>query len=225
MTQPDLDELVAAARRDRPSPSALIAVARNLRVPFVAAGVAVLPSTALAGAATKVGLSRLALMGWGAGSAVAVTGVVAAVALHEPAPPPAPSFPPPVHVAEARPMPQVREEARPEPETAEAEATPSAERRVVRDAPASWDEPQLIERARQALGTEPRRALALTREHQRRFPAGALSVERDVIALQALARTGQTAEARRRALAFEARYPRSIHLPQVRALLSRLDAP
>jgi hypothetical protein len=89
---------------------------------------------------------------------------------------------------------------------------------------AMWDEPQLIERARKALASDPRRALSLAQEHQRRFPAGALAVERDVIALEALARSGQSAEAARRARAFEAKYPKSIHLPRVRALLVRLGS-
>jgi len=101
---------------------------------------------------------------------------------------------------------------------------PNPERRSVKDAVTTWDEPQLIERARRALAADPRRALLLAQEHQRRFPAGALGVERDVILLEALARTGQTAEARRRAEAFEAKYPKSIHLPRVRALLSRLGS-
>lgn len=200
-----------------------MAVARSLRVPFVAMPVAALavPGTALAGVAAKVGLSRLALLGWGTGSAVAVTGVVAAVALHEPvqAPAPMPRAPAP-HVAKHAEPPEQLLPTNPEPEPA-SPATP--EHRAPAGAP-TWDEPQLIERARKALATDPRRALTLTQEHQRRFPAGALGVEREVIALEALARTGQTAEARRRALAFTARYPKSIHTPQVRALLARLDA-
>jgi len=223
MTQPDLKELVAAARRDRPPPRALMAVARRLRVPFVAGGVVLVPSTALGSFATKVGVSRLVLLGWGAGSAVAVTGVMSAVALHEAAPQPAPVVMPRAHFVKHAPARPIVEESRSEPETVE--PAPSAERRIVRDDSGIWDEPQLIERARKALATDPRRALALTREHQRRFPTGALTLERDVIAIQALARTGQTAEARRRALAFEARYPQSIHLRQVRALRMRLEAP
>jgi hypothetical protein len=106
----------------------------------------------------------------------------------------------------------------PEPEPAAPEAAP---RRVHESA--TWDEPQLIERARKALGSDPRRALALAAEHQKRFPSGALSVEREVIIIEALARSGQTSAARSRALAFEAHYPKSIHLPRVQALLSRLD--
>jgi hypothetical protein len=185
-----------------------------------AAAIAV-PGTALAGVAAKVGLSRLALLGWGTGSAVAMTGVVAAVALHEPAaePPVVPPAPAP-HVAKhAEPPPQ----SLPAPEPEAVPPAPSAEHRAPASLP-TWDEPQLIERARKALATDPRRAFALTQEHQRRFPAGTLGVEREVIALEALARMGQTADARRRALAFTERYPKSIHTPQVRALLARLDA-
>ena len=108
--------------------------------------------------------------------------------------------------------------------TAEPAESPSPPMSPVKELPALWDEPQLIERARKALGAEPRRALSLTQEHQRRFPAGALAVERDVIALEALARSGQTADATRRARAFAAKYPKSIHLPRVRALLARLGS-
>ena len=195
-----------------------------MRVPFAAAPIAaiVMPSSAMASVAAKVGLSRLALLAWGAGSTAAVSGVVLAVALTRPtSPPPAPLAPlPPIRVVSQQAQPKAAEPA-PRPEMA---ATPSPPVRAVKELPALWDEPQLIERARKALASEPRRALALTQEHQRRFPSGALAVERDVIALEALARSGQTAEARRRALVFEAKYPSSIHLPRVRALLGRLSS-
>ncbi len=220
MTHPNLEQLVALARRDRPAPGALAAVARSLRVPFVAAPIAavVTPSTAIASAAAKVGLSRLALLGWSAGSTVAVSSFVIAVALQHPVElPPAASAPVAVLPVSHK-APQIPAEPPPAPEI----TAPSPAPRVVKEAPASWDEPQLIEKARRALATDPRRALSLTQEHQRRFPAGALGVERDVIALEALARSGQTAEARRRALLFQAKYPKSIHLPRVRALLARL---
>ena len=225
MTHPDLNQLVALARRDRPAPGALAAVARSLRVPFVAVPVAaiVAPNTAIAAVAAKVGLSRLALLGWGAGSTVVVSGVALAVALSQPAPvPPTPRAP--VVLAVHSPSDAVPPPAA-EPAAAPESSSPSPALRVVKEAPASWDEPQLIERARKALTSDPRRALLLAQEHQRRFPAGALSVERDVIALEALARSGQTSEAKRRALAFEAKYPKSIHLPRVHALLTRLGSP
>jgi hypothetical protein len=201
----------------------LAAVARSLRVPFVAVPVAaiVMPSSAVASVAAKVGLSRLALLGWGAGSAVAVSGAALAVALSQPATP-APA-PPTAAVAGARSASAAAQPKAAEPAVEPESAPPSPTPRVVKEAAASWDEPQLIERARKALASEPRRALLLTQEHQRRFPAGALSVERDVIALEALARAGQTGEAKRRAVAFEAKYPKSIHLPRVHALLARLS--
>jgi hypothetical protein len=219
-----LNQLVALARRERPAPGALAAVARSLRVPFVAVPIAaiVAPNTAMAAVAAKVGLSRLALLGWGAGSTVVVSGVALAVALSQPAPlPPTPPAPAvlAVHSPSNAAAPQAAEPAA-APET----SIPSPALRIVKETPASWDEPQLIERARKALSSDPRRALALAQEHQRRFPAGALSVERDVIALEALARSGQTSEAKRRALAFEAKYPKSIHLPRVHALLTRLGS-
>ncbi|HKY39686.1 MAG TPA: hypothetical protein VJN18_27300 [Polyangiaceae bacterium] len=222
MTHTNLDELVRQARRDRPAPSLLSSVARNLRVPFVAAPLAalVVPSTATAAALLKAGLGRVTLLGWGAGSAVAASGVAAAVYLSQPAPAP-------VAPAPARAVPQsvalVAKAAEPAPEPEPPAAPPNAEKRPVKDAVATWDEPQLIERARRALGSDPRQALQLAQEHQRRFPTGALSVEREVIVLDALARSGQSAEALRRARAFEARYPTSIHAPRVRVLRAKLE--
>jgi hypothetical protein len=214
-----LDELVQQARRDRPAPGVLSAVARNLRVPFMAAPLAALvaPGTATAAVLAKVGLSRAALLAWG-GSAAAVSGVAAAVLLSQPSPPaPVASPPPPPARASSSPP---NKAALPEavPETP---AAPQLERRAVKE-PAVWDEPQLIERARKALSADPRRALALAHEHQRRFPTGALSLEREVIVIEALARSGQSAEAQRRATVFEAKYPKSIHLPRLRALRERL---
>jgi hypothetical protein len=225
VTHPRLNQLVELARRERPAPGAMEAVARSLRVPFVAAPLAaiVIPSTAMATLAVKVGLSRSGLLSWGAGSTVAASGVVLAMALTRPTsppPPPAPTAPLPAHPASD----QVSQKPAEPAVTAEVAETPSPPINPVKELPALWDEPQLIERARKALSSEPRRALSLTQEHQRRFPVGALAVERDVIALEALARSGQTAEAKRRARAFEAKYPKSIHLPRVRALLARLGS-
>jgi hypothetical protein len=231
MSKPDLDHLVMLARRDRPPSAAFEALARRLRVPFIVAPVVAIlqPSSALAAAAAKLGLSRSWLVGWSAGGAAAVTGAVAAVMLGtspsvpvDASPttvaraavsaPPATSVPPVAAVP-----PSMEPQARPLPT--------SPARRKQRDASGTWDEPQLIERARQALSADPKRALALTQEYQRRFPSGSLSVEREVIALEALARLGQVAEARRRALAFQAHHPSSIHLPRVRSLLARIDTP
>jgi hypothetical protein len=227
MTKPDLDHLVRLARRERPPLAMLEVVAHRLRVPFVVAPVAaaVLPSSAFAAATVKLGVSPTWLVSWGAGSALAVTGGALALTLatsrpssvHAP-----PTATPVVASAPVTASPSSVQVA-PEPEALPLATTP--ERQKPRDVPSGWDEPQLIERARKALGADPHRALALTQEYQRRFPRGALTVEREVIALEALARLGRSAEARRRALAFEAEHPTSIHLPRVRSLLARLGNP
>ncbi len=235
MTNPDLDHLVTLARGDRPPSAMLEAVARRLRVPFVVAPatIAVLPSSAFAAAAAKLGVPWPWLVGWGAGSALAVTGGALALTLGTSPSPPvdaprvvAPALERAPHVARSSPVlpaPEPVPESEREPEVASIPSIP--EKQKLRDAPTTWDEPQLIERARKALGADPKRALALTQEYQRRFPGGAFTVEREVIALDALARLGQVAEARRRARAFEVAHPSSIHLPRVRSLLARLDAP
>jgi hypothetical protein len=222
VTHPDLNELVQQARRDRPAPSVLSSVARSLRVPFVAVPLAavLVPSSAAAATLLKVGLGRVTLLGWGAGSAVAASGVAAAVWLSQPTP--APVAPPAPRAVPQQAAPAVKA-VQPAPEPEAPVTLPNAEKRPSKDAAATWDEPQLIERARRALAADPRRALQLAQEHQRRFPAGALSVEREVIVVDALARSGRTGEALRRARSFEARYPQSIHLPRVRALRAKLD--
>ncbi|PKN38080.1 MAG: hypothetical protein CVU63_16030, partial [Deltaproteobacteria bacterium HGW-Deltaproteobacteria-20] len=57
----------------------------------------------------------------------------------------------------------------------------------------------------------PDRALALTREHERRFPRGVLAQEREVIAIQALAAMGEGEAARKKADGFDEKYPDSPH--------------
>jgi hypothetical protein len=77
--------------------------------------------------------------------------------------------------------------------------------------PAIVAEDQLLERARQALASDPNRALALTKEHARAYPKGVLAQEREVIAIEALKRLGRTEEAGSRRGAFEEQYPESAH--------------
>jgi hypothetical protein len=73
----------------------------------------------------------------------------------------------------------------------------------------------LLERAQAALQRDPAGALALTREHQRRFARGALGQEREVIAIEALKRLGRHEAASSRAAAFERRYRGSVHRPRL----------
>lgn len=69
----------------------------------------------------------------------------------------------------------------------------------------------LLDQARSSLASNPTRALALTEEHRRRFPKGALSQEREVIAIEALKKLGRGSEAKKRGDAFSAENPDTIH--------------
>lgn len=77
--------------------------------------------------------------------------------------------------------------------------------------PSGPSEVALLEQARGSLGSNPSRALALTEEHRRRFPKGALSQEREVIAIEALKKLGRGTEAKKRGDAFSAENPDTIH--------------
>jgi hypothetical protein len=90
-------------------------------------------------------------------------------------------------------------------------APPSAAKRKSTAAPLGPSEAELLERAEAALSSDPRRALTLTREHVQRFPEGALAQEREVIAIEALKRTGKKQAAAARARVFARRYRGSVH--------------
>jgi outer membrane biosynthesis protein TonB len=109
--------------------------------------------------------------------------------------------------------------ARPEAAAAPAPA-PAPERPAPREE--STTEVALLDEARQALGGNPAKALQLTRLHEQRFPGGVLGQEREVIAIDALSRLGRTAEAKRRAERFNARYPGSAHQSKIDRLITRI---
>lgn len=111
---------------------------------------------------------------------------------------------------EPAPQPAAAHAATPAPlRTAEPKAASTRPSSTHSNASQPLSEVQLLAKAQAALATHPERALALTREHQRRFPAGALVQEREVIAIQALSELGQRAAAERRAHTFEQHYPHS----------------
>ncbi len=83
------------------------------------------------------------------------------------------------------------------------------------------EEPQLLQRALAVLATSPSQALALTDEHARRFPAGALGQERERIAIEALVKLGQRGAAVERATRFLAVYPRSAHRSRIEAVVGQ----
>jgi hypothetical protein len=81
----------------------------------------------------------------------------------------------------------------------------------------------LLEQARSALrdGAD-RAALQALAEHERRFPAGKLAEEREVLQIESLARADRGAEARARAQLFRERFPDSLLLPAVQSALDTL---
>lgn len=144
-----------------------------------------------------------------------------------------PSASPPEHVAPTVPSPVVIAPVLAEPVPAlvaspEVVETPEP---VVEAEPASppiaiddedddslGDEMALVARAQTALHRGLyESALSALDEHARRFPRGDLAEEREALAVQALARAGRDDEASARASRFEARYPRSVLVPVVRA--------
>jgi outer membrane protein assembly factor BamD (BamD/ComL family) len=87
-------------------------------------------------------------------------------------------------------------------------------------APNPAEEVKLLERAQDALRSgRHAEALSLCNEHTKSFPNGMLAQEREVIAVEALVKTGRTAEAKARADAFKKRFPGSSHARRVDALV------
>ena len=190
------------------------------------------PAAGLGGAPiAAAGKGWLALGRWPAWIAAGTAGValvwyVASGARHAPEamPLPAPA---------AAPVQQVEPPTRPLP--AEPPAVPAAsdpasdeapppesapgkvQARHTRSAAPSTRESALLQRAQSALADDPARALTLTNQHRRSFPSGALSEEREAIAIQALRRLGREPEARARAARFETKYPNSVHRSRVQA--------
>jgi hypothetical protein len=79
--------------------------------------------------------------------------------------------------------------------------------------------------ARKAMPAQPLAALRLLEEHAQRFPDGQLGPEREVLRIEALRKLGRTAEANERMRAFEARYPKSLHLRRLKEQSETSPAP
>jgi outer membrane protein assembly factor BamD (BamD/ComL family) len=78
------------------------------------------------------------------------------------------------------------------------------------------EEARLLESARDAIARhDADGALAAALAHERRFPAGQLQTQREVLFVQALVLAGRTDEARARATRFRQRFPDSILLPVI----------
>jgi hypothetical protein len=81
-------------------------------------------------------------------------------------------------------------------------------------------EVKLLERAQDALRARPAEALALSDDHARRFPRGMLAQEREVIAIEALVKSGRKADAKARAERFKKTWPGSSHTRRVETLIA-----
>lgn len=95
-------------------------------------------------------------------------------------------------------------------------------------APEGETEVHLLQRAQSALEQDPGSALALTGEHGRRFPHGALDQESELIAIRALLALGRASEARARAESLLERFPGSAYRGRIESLglggMSQKDA-
>lgn len=138
---------------------------------------------------------------------------------------PPPAEPPVTAIAALDPAP----EQRPVPEAPPAQAEPAPAAPVAKapkpvaappDKTTLKDEQVLLDTARSALlNRRAEGALEALQQHERRFPAGALTEEREALAIQALVMSGQLDAAQARAAKFKARFPTSIFGPAIDATL------
>ncbi|HEU5076331.1 MAG TPA: hypothetical protein VFU02_19195 [Polyangiaceae bacterium] len=226
----ELGELLRSARADVPSAAELSGLAGKLGPLLDApAPPAALPPPATTGSGMP-GLAKLAVL-------VAVGGLVGGgvyFGTRSPSEPqPAPAHTHGTPAADAQRAPKVEA---PRPATPAVEPTPSlsadAAAEVARDAPqtrapvaAKPSEAALLNQAQQALKTDPRRALELTRRHKQLYPQGSLSQEREVIAIEALSRLDKKNSAHERAEAFSEKYPESAHQKKVDTTLKEPTKP
>ncbi len=122
----------------------------------------------------------------------------------------------------ARPSPSVETETETETDAdadAETETETEADTEADSDGASRPPETLLLERARAALPGNPRAAIRFVQEHQRHYPRGVLREEREVIAIEAMVRSGRRDGAALRAERFMRRYPSSVHRRQIERLL------
>ncbi|HEY3496085.1 MAG TPA: hypothetical protein VGK73_15410 [Polyangiaceae bacterium] len=97
--------------------------------------------------------------------------------------------------------------ARPAPAPKNVASSPAPDEGV----PYREDEFALLRRAQAVLERDPRKALVLAGDHERKFPGGAFAQEREVVAIDALLLLGRRAEAQARADRFHRQWPDSVH--------------
>jgi hypothetical protein len=206
----EVRKLLGAGRRSLPLPGAV-----QQRSARRVAGLAALP-VGFAALVTSSGTVFAAAAGMSLGIAVAVGGpaLLETSPARNIAPVAAPGVAPRAPVTRAR-------------ETAPAPATPPATKptpsaisgRSVHDS--LTEETELLERSRAMLGTNPSGALALVQEHAKRFPRGKLAIERQLIEVDGLQRSGRVAEARARIAVLQSKLEGSIYEPRLKQLAAQ----
>jgi hypothetical protein len=213
----ELGELFASASRDVPSDEQLARLAARLG-PQLGGAPAAPPAASGVSQLVKFGIaaSTLALLVGGAltlrrasnpapasVSSVVTPSVTTPVGDTMPAQPPTPSLLPATAPSASGREASTSSPALPRPgSTATSPAGTQAK---------PQSEAGLLEQARRALNSSPSTALLLANQHAARFPHGALTQEREVIAIEALRRLHRTSEADLRAAAFARAYPGSAH--------------
>ena len=87
-------------------------------------------------------------------------------------------------------------------------STPGAKQASARRLPT---EAQLLSQARHALESAPKKALALIEAHEKNYPRGVLTQEREVLKVKALQNLGRTEAAAATEKKFRTEHPESIH--------------
>lgn len=227
----ELESLLAAGKSELPDDAQLIALAAKIGVAGAIGGIG---GTGAAGAgggagagagaavkggvALKIGIAVAVVSAAGAGT-VAVTSQRASVVASTPTGIVATASVSATATSEGSVSlpPRVDPVGSVEPSANSAPSRPSVAKRA---APNPADEVKLLERAQDALkSSRPDEALASCNEHAKRYPNGLLTQEREVIAVEALVKTGRTAEAKSRAEKFKARFPGSSHARRIDAIV------
>jgi hypothetical protein len=131
-----------------------------------------------------------------------------------PAPPPVTVIPTPTAISTATPTP-----------TATPTAIPTSTPTASTDNDGLAREVALLEKARGALDRDPSSTLAMLDVHAAEFPNGTLSMERELLAVDALRRLGRVADAKARGEALLGRARGSIYERRVKGMLDGLASP
>jgi hypothetical protein len=109
--------------------------------------------------------------------------------------------------------------ARAQPRSLDHAAPPLDSTAPATDADELLREAELLEKARADISRDPASSLRSLDQHREGFVDGQLTAERELLAIDALARQGRAAEARARAAAFLARFPSSPYADRVRRIV------